>query len=431
MICESPAPVLPDGFTGALLGLESFQDITVLLHGPTGCRGPHSAMSERLYPRSSRRERMNYADHYFFGQPRIPTTALDSRDIVFGAIEKLEDALQALPDQGPIGIINSPGTALIGDDLRACVKKNLKDRPCAVVEMPALSQSFAEGYQQGVLAFLDALKTPQTRHGGDAIPKKPQVALVGLSIAHAHWEGSVLELKRLLELCGMEVACTLGAQADWASCQRLSEVDVLAVVHSCYADRLEGPLRQRYRGKWAQSPAGAPIGFDATETWIKVVAHGAGLSPDPALEDIRYHRKRLAHLLEMCLHGQDLFKGHGFAIRLDGELALPLAQWLYEHLGLLPLSLEMPPGPFVMQAREWLSAISCQEVLHRRWQESGATLLFSDGFTAFQAAARGMKALEIIFPVEALPDFLPRPLLGARGALMLAESVLKGLPTVL
>ena len=45
--------VQPDGFTGALLACESILDGAVVLHGPTGCRAHHSALSEMVFPATS------------------------------------------------------------------------------------------------------------------------------------------------------------------------------------------------------------------------------------------------------------------------------------------------------------------------------------------------------------------------------------------
>jgi nitrogenase molybdenum-iron protein alpha/beta subunit len=86
---------LAGGLTGALLAFEGIEDGAVILHGPSGCRGHHCSLSERAFPRDVHPERMNFMERFYFGQPRIPTTCLDGDDFVFGAAEKLRQALAA------------------------------------------------------------------------------------------------------------------------------------------------------------------------------------------------------------------------------------------------------------------------------------------------------------------------------------------------
>jgi nitrogenase molybdenum-iron protein alpha/beta subunit len=418
MTCRCEPSEWPDGFTGALLGLESFRDAVVVLHGPTGCRGPHSALSERMLPRDDPRERLNFAERYFFGQPRIPTTYLDGQDIVFGARDKLLGALRHLHPvtAGPLALVQSPGAALIGDDLRACAAEAMPGRPCAVVELPSLSRPFAEGYQQGVRAFLEAAGLPR------AAVAPRTVALVGLSIAHAQWEGNVLELTRLLERCGLEVVCALGAGADLAACRRLASAAVVATVHRTYADRLEPWLRGRLPGSWVDSEAGAPIGFAATEAWVRAVAAAAGVEPAPALADLLDSRRRLARLLNLTAGSVDTLRGEPFALRLDADLAWPLAQWLYHYLGMLPGAVDVTQGS-EPRLEAWLDAIGCTDAWQRSWSASDASVLLADGPSAAQARMGGLPAIELSFPADPIPAFLPEPWLGGRGAVRLVEQI--------
>ncbi|PIP40732.1 MAG: hypothetical protein COX19_05000, partial [Desulfobacterales bacterium CG23_combo_of_CG06-09_8_20_14_all_51_8] len=219
--------IQPDGFTGVLLAGESVRDGAVILHGPTGCRAHHSAMSESVFPRDDAPERLNFLEPFYFGQPRIPTTYLDGDDFVFGAREKLVRAINATMKRNPslITIINSPGAALIGDNIIQAVAEAAPSAPCAVVEMSPLSASLAEGYQQGLISVLEAL-LPVCQ-----IIEPRTVALVGLSIAHQYWAGSVEELRRLLALCNIKVLCAVGAGSSVEEYHALPRAACYAVLH--------------------------------------------------------------------------------------------------------------------------------------------------------------------------------------------------------
>jgi nitrogenase molybdenum-iron protein alpha/beta subunit len=292
----------------------------------------------------------------------------------------------------------------------------MPDRPCAVVEMPSLSRSFAEGYQQGIRAYLEAQPWASR-------PVRPRtVALIGLSIAHAQWEGSVLELTRLLALCGLEVVCALGAGADLAACRALAEAEVLAVVHDTYADRLLPWLRKQLPGTVATSPSGAPVGFAATEAWIRAVTTAAAVDPSPALEDLIEHRRRVARMLNLASGSVDTLRGSTFALKLDIDLAAPLARWLYDYLGLLPAAIQCPTDP-AGHLEAWLKEIGCPEAWGSPCEHSDADLLLADGPTCALAQMHGLPALPFTFPVDPVPPFLPDPILGVRGAVRLVEQV--------
>ncbi|MBP1625681.1 MAG: Nitrogenase vanadium-cofactor synthesis protein VnfN [Holophagaceae bacterium] len=417
---------VPDGLTGVLLGLESFGEGDVILHGPTGCRGPHSYLSEHMRPRGDVRERMNYADPIFFGQPRIPTTSMDGNDIVFGAKAKLEAALKLVAGrgEGALAIVNSPGAALIGDDLRACAKELLPGRPCAIVEMPALSAPFAVGFQKGLIAMLEALALEP------ACVRSRTVALLGLSLSHTRWEGSLEELRRLLGLCGLEVVCALGAGADEEACIRMASAEVLAVVHAPFADAVAPWLEARLPGRVVEGPEGAPVGYSATEAWVRAVAAVAAVDPSPALEDLRQERRRVAHLLGRCVGSLETLKGAAFAVHLEASLALPLVQWLHGYLGLLPVSVLVSDGAgsdLAQRLQVWLHAHGLADAWGRPWRQGEVDILFADGAGAMLARSLGIPALALEFPADPIPDFLPMPILGVRGATVLLEQVVRGL----
>lgn len=433
MTCNSskPSTIQPDGFTGVLLACESIRDGAVILHGPTGCRAHHSALSERVFPRDDSPERLNFLEPFYFGQPRIPTTYLDGDDFVFGAREKLVKALQEAMKRNPslITIVNSPGAALIGDHIVQAVAEARVSTPCAVVDMPALSCSLAEGYQQGLITMLQSLslntRTPEMR------PEARTVALVGLSIAHQHWGGSAAELRRLLALCGIEVVCSVGAGGDLEEYCRIPHAACYAVVHTEYADRIGPWLVKNYGGAIAASAEGAPMGFSATEAWIKAVAHAVRVDPSAALADIHEQRRRVSLLIGQATVASASLKGLSFAIQADPSIALPLARWLYEYIGMLPVAVEVADStasPLPVQLQTWLESIGCADAWQRPWRSAQPDLLFADGQEAAQARASGScGAIDLMLPVGACLDIVPKAVLGATGGAWLVEWLLREL----
>jgi nitrogenase molybdenum-iron protein alpha/beta subunit len=427
-LCAGPA-TLPDGFAGTLLAIEGIRDAAVILHGPTGCRGYHAALSEQWFPRDARHEPLNYAERFYFGQPRIPTTYLDGDDFVFGAGEKLKQAIASVLARNPslLAVVNAPGTALIGDDLRRCLTAVAPRVPWLVIDLPSISQPMADGHQQAMIATLQAMQLAEQ-------PVKPKtVVLLGISIAHQHWAGSVAELRRLLELCGIEVICVAGGGSPVEEWRRIPRAACFAVLHAEYGDRVARWLSDRFPTPVLGLDTGAPIGFSATEEWLRAVAAAVGADSAPALADIGEWRRAVARKMYLINTFQDVVRGARFSIRSDPSVAFPLAQWLHQYLGMIPAAVEIPEYQHSLLAkrlREFLSEIGCSEAWQRSWQQVQSDLLFADGSQVAIALSSGLvpACVEMMLPSDTYLDILPKAMLGPRGAAYLVEQVINGLP---
>lgn len=428
--------VQPDGLTGAILAMEGIEDAAVILHGPSGCRGHHCSLSERAFPRDVPTERLNFFEPFYFGQPRIPTTCLDGDDFVFGAAEKLRGALHAVAAHKPalIAVINSPGAALIGEDLRRITAESGVDVPVASIDMPAISRSMAEGYQQAIAAVLDTLDPKP------AAARRPlAVTLVGLSIAHHHWAASLAELRRLLALCGIDVVCAPGAGSPVAEWNRIPEAACHVAIHAEYGERMACRLAERFGGTAVVPHCGAPFGFSATEDWLSEVAEAAGADPAPALAAVKAVRRRVACVLSRVTSLTGAPKGLACGIHADASSALPLARFLYEYLGILPLSVETPEGEPVQgnwtdRLKVSLARMGCADAWEAPWQNSQADFLLADGCQVVQASVFGIPedgTVELMLPMSGNVNLTPKPLLGAEGAAHLVEKIVNAVSKML
>ena len=428
MICDWPRlcpAIQPDGFTGALLALEGIADAAVILHGPTGCRGLHSAFSEHAFPRELIAERLNYAERFYFGQPRIPTTYLDGDDFIFGAKEKLREAIRTTLTHRPalLALVNAPGAALIGEDLQQGLTDSTATIPAIAIEMPAFSRTMAEGYQQAVLAVLEGLNlSPKPIFPGS-------VSLIGLSITHANWAGSLGELRRLLALCGVKVLCAPAAGSPVAEWCLLPHAACHMVVHAEYGDRIGNWLERRYSAPVITVATGAPLGFAATEAWLTQVTRAVDADPSPALIAIREQRRLVSAHLFRISGVTSALKGMTCSICADPSLALPLARFLYDYLGILPLSVETPDSEATSSAEElksFLNDVGCADAWQVPWQAVEADLLFADGHQVGKRLAAGNEQgnIELMLPLGGHRDLVPKPLLGAEGTAYLVERIL-------
>ncbi len=420
--------ISPDGLSGAIFAIEGIVDAAVLLHGPTGCKFYHGAISERSFPRGASFDPLRYGEEFYFGQPRVPASYLDGQDYVFGAVAKIERLLPQIAARGHrlLAIVNTPGAALIGDDLERAIAAADVQTPCLVLENSGFSRSFSAGFQDALIQAIARLDPPPLP------PVVRRVNLLGLSLYQRHWQGSLAELRRLLAYCGISVGAILSAGSSVAQFQEIAAAQLNVLVHAEYGTGLAAWLQERYGTPWLCSEQGAPIGFDATEAWLAAICAALDVDPAPGLEALREARRLSYQAISRFNALTGLPRGATFVLQAEGSLAYPLTRWLYEYLGMVPLAVQIsdPASSYAGALRDYLAAIGCggawQAALGR--EQLPAVVLGSQELIArIGSLGRPVAGVEIGLPGGLYIDVLPKRLLGAEGALFIVEQVLNGL----
>jgi nitrogenase molybdenum-iron protein alpha/beta subunit len=417
----------PDSLTGAILAVEGIRDAAVLLNGPTGCKFFHGAIAEGQLPRESSYDPLQFLDEFYFGQPRVPTTYLDGEDYIFGATDKLERILPAVAQKkhSLIAVINSPGAALIGDDLERFVHKAGLSVPCVTIESTSYSGTFGEGFQQALLVVLEALEPPST------VVEPRMVLLSGLSIAQRHWAGDATELRRLLNLCGIEVGAVLCAGTTTSNLRGLRKAALNVMVHQGLAEQTTLWLKDRFGIDTVEPVSGAPIGFDQTEAWIRWVCDHVGADPTPAVKAIDTARMRAVMHIKRLNSLTGLPKGACFGLYAPCSVALPLTRWLYHYLGMIPATVRVTDAdsPLAVELANDLNTIDCGASMNRDIDATDADIVFADGatLTRMEIGGRSPAGVEIALPSRGYIDIVPKCMLGAQGTLYLLEAILNEL----
>ena len=189
--------IAPDSFSGIIFAMEGIDSSVTLINGPSGCKFYHSSVSDGQSVHKQDFDPLNYPEKWYFGQPRVPCTYLDSRDYVYGSREKLEEALDFLNKNVTfdlLAVINSPGASLIGDDLKSIVSSSIKEKKFVIIETPGFSENICSGYERAAIEIVKQLSIPKQK------VQPFTVNILGLSIFHKYYRGDVKELKRLLNI---------------------------------------------------------------------------------------------------------------------------------------------------------------------------------------------------------------------------------------
>lgn len=423
----------PDAFTGSILAVEGIKDASVILNGPTGCKFYHSFLSDRQFPRESSHDPLAFQGEFYFGQPRVPCSYLDGEDFIRGSLEKFEKTLLAVAEKekGLLVVINSPGASLVGDDLKSVIKKaGLQDR-CFTVENSGFSLPAAQGFENTTLTLLEHLKVRAfSRKLSEASPSK-KVNLIGLSLLHKYWEGSVEEMKRLLAFLGLEVGAVLLAGTSIQEIQESGDAACNLVLFPEYGKKTAEWYLKHFGIPFVFCPLGAPIGFDANKKLFLELANVLKIDPFPVLEKIKKARQTSYMQISRFHSFTGLPKGASFSVLAESSIACPLTQWLYSYLGMAPLAVKLLPGtgPEASCLKSFLEEKGFSEAWDRAPSLVSADIAFADGHTLQFLKAKGCckTGIEIALPDTGYIHFIPKTYLGVSGTLFLLEKIINGL----
>lgn len=420
--------IWPDALTGSIFALEGIKDAVVILNGPTGCKFYHSAIADYQFPRDLSFDPLNYPEVYYFGQPRVPATFLDGYDYVYGASGKLEKILKTMKAKTYrlIAVVNSPGAALIGDDLDRFIRAEISGPVCISLENTGFSGCFTEGYEFAMERFLEALNPPP------AAPHPRSVNLLGISIYHKHYSGSIKEIKNLLALTGIEVISTFCAGDTVATFQRCREAALNVVLYPEYGVGLARWMHSRYQIPYLEGPDGPPVGFRATEAFLNAVTSTLQVDPGPALRAIE--QARAAGFLHVSRFNSvtGLPRGTTFALKAEPSLAYGLTTWLHRYLGMIPVAISLvETHHMTLEKRlmDYLALHNLTPVLDSDFTDCQADIVFADGNTLAQLRTQShpFTGIETALPSLGYLDIVEKSILGPSGAMLFLEQILNGL----
>jgi nitrogenase molybdenum-iron protein alpha/beta subunit len=179
---------------------------------------------------------------------------------------------------------------------------------------------------------------------------------------------------------------------------------------------------------------GAPIGFEATERWVRSVARQVDADPTPAVDAIVDARRRAYPVLARWSALTGLPKGVTFGVHADASIALPLTQWLDAYLGMIPVSVRVKPAPddsLCQRLQAFLGEIDCAGAWHTTMADAEPEVVIADEHTVMlmqeSSRSRGDHVVGISLSWGETVDVIPKSFLGAQGALYLVEQIINGL----
>ena len=360
-------------------------------------------------------------------------TYLDKRDYVYGSEDKLRDAIDFLKKNVKfelLVIINTPGAALIGDDLERIAAECSAGVPVITVESPGYSQDIFRGYQEACRRLVDALAVepgvrgvaaePGAQDTADHTHKGKRVNLLGLSIFQKYFQGDLLELKRLLALCGIDVQCSLGCECSVKEIRTIADADLNVVVDPDWGLPVATYLKEKL-GMPYVAPDGLPVGFTATEALFTEICDALGCDVAPVIKDSERARARSYLYLARVNSLTGLPRGTKYAVHGSPSQALGYSHFLTKYFGMV--------ADVISIADTGDAACDTSLATEKDIYHTDAELVFADGNIIANLKGRHHRftGIEISLPSLGYVDVIPKTHLGVQGALLICEQVLNGL----
>lgn len=416
---------LPDGFVGAVMAVESISDAVAFLHGPGGCRVRFMVHSGAVFPRVRLEENDSFYIPYFYGYPRVPATYLDEYDYINGAYYKLEEGLPIVGDKEPglIVIINSPGAGLIGDNHERVIREaGLEDRAIFMDES-LVSIPMTQGYDHTLLEIMKHLDPKKERTDKDT------VNIIGITVMDKDFKAALEEITENIESMGLKVRCAPGAGADLSDLKDSvnSEYCVVVCPEACQ------DLMEFYRAaglKIIRSEAGAPVGFDAVESFYKTIAEATGKDASVPLSKVAKARDKIYQKFVGMRYNALRIKGLKFSAAGIASVIRPLTEWMYSYLATAPVAVDVDPGSDQLEIdrlKAFLESIDYGQSFGVE-PKIGSDIVLCEGITAVTMRLNGecRIGVPIGHSTMGLDDVIPRPIYGIQGALYILDEILHG-----
>jgi light-independent protochlorophyllide reductase B subunit len=428
---SSKATSRPDSLTGVVAAFEGLRDACILLNGPSACRSYVAYLSGLLQTPTHGAATFSRVVDSFFSQRRVPCTCIDGQDFIYGTEEKVTKALTVLDANNYrlVGLVNHSGTSLIGDDLNRFVKTSKIKAPTVVIESSGFTGTYADGFKEATIKILNCIT--------EKIPKKipKSVNIVGPTLFHYNWENDVNEIKRTLNLLGINVISTICVGESVGNLKRASQAELNLVLYEEFGDTVATYLEKACQIPSIGLDLSAPFGLSASETWFMSVADFFGVSRNMVDSESKRVRMKCYPAIKKTANS---LKGASFGLFGDSSQVMPLLSFLYEYLGLYPVVIGLKEvGPKCLhRLRTYVAANSLDTTILTQpdqyetvasLKERAPRFIFGTAAEAYLSRTLGPTVpafIPVSYPYYNRVTLTPRPLIGFNGVLTIIEDIL-------
>jgi light-independent protochlorophyllide reductase subunit B len=399
---------------GAMRVATALEDVHYVLHAPQG-----DTYADLLFTMIERRPR----------RPPVTYTTFQARDLGGDTAELFKTACRAAYERfrPKALLVGASCTAeLIQDDPGGLARALDLPVPVIPLELPAYQKKESWGAAETFYQLVRALAgthapPPGTARPAPAAGRRPRANLLGPTALGFRHRDDPLEVTRLLELLGVEVAITAPLGATVAELARLGEADLNVVLYPEIALPSARFLERAFGQPFTRT---VPIGLGACRDLLREVAGILGLDPEPALARVEARARWWSRSVDSTyLTGKRVF------VFGDASHAIAAARVAREELALEVVGLGTYSRELAREVREAARAIGLEALVtddylevEARIAELAPELVLGTQMERHTAKRLGIACAVISAPVH-VQDFPARyaPQMGLEGANVLFD----------
>lgn len=328
-------PRLTCSLFGAIKAAATMKDTVILVHGPKGCV---------------------YHVNYILGlrgdcHCPVYCTCMDEHDVVFGAEERLKEAIEDLDSRKSpemIVVLSCCASGIIGEDVQNACRIARTNAKVISIEAGGFSSDYTAGYAQTLIAIISEVADP-------AESMEPgTVNLLGMLRAGP----DLLEIRRLLSLLGLSVRAVMPAGATCDQIRRIGAASLNIVICETAGMQAAILLQQRFGTPFIRTVY--PVGAGLSREFLGDVASALGISTVPDIAEPAARETQIPY-------------GARIALFSGPTRAIALARFLTSH-GISPAVIVLDFGnPFANEVKG-AAGDECTVLISPRWDEIEDTL---------------------------------------------------------
>lgn len=412
VICNA-API-PSDYFGVLWALAGLDNSLILEHGATGTTF-YTAVSFGVMNKQS---------------PKgiIFSTGIDEDDVIMGREDRIVRAAKELDERYHPDVLSLAATAVtsvIGIDLHGLISELQPGIRARLLAFPGggFRGDYTVGIREVFTVLIDSFVTAPTTK------RAKTVNLIGPTIDSFNHPSDFAEIKRLLDLLGVEINTVFSQNTGIRQIRDLPAA-ALNIVTRDIGLAVAEQLQLRFGTPYHY---GLPFGIKGTIDWLTQIAEKLGLSVDRLFiaRELRKYGQTLIELTSWWQRHEHL----RFVLSCSYEYALGLTRLIREEWGLEVVAVALPTTPAVVGVEATFAALGVKKVLiapgENEWRKVLAELhpqvIFGSSSDFRLAPEIPIKIHAAIPAYDYLNLFDGTPFVGFRGSLHLTQTFINQL----
>lgn len=301
-----------------ILAVSAMQNAIPLIHGPVSCTYHYKVFLEMFLGHKS----------------RIVCSGLTESDVIFGAAEKLRQAIIETYERFRpelIGVLTTCAADLSGEDVKGVVDEVRKELTgCEVIYVASggfrggsAGPNQGYGYHMVYNALVPLMEEPKMK-------VRRSVNILG----HVHPPGTnqdIDEIVRPLKRMGVKINCVLTSGARLSDIRRVPEAELNVLRCENNARRTAEILKEKF-GLPYTNLGMSPVGVKTNSEWLMEVARALDMEGE-ARRVIQWEEDHARRKIQPI---REAVQGKRAAVFLSPGKSIAVSKFLYEDLGIQP-----------------------------------------------------------------------------------------------